>query len=72
MREGLPPLPRPALLGLPGRRGLGGGAAPRECQVRGRPTQGQRAWGRYRGTFPGLYSARTEKGVQPSGDHALP
>lgn len=51
VRERRPPLPRPALLSGPGRRGLGGGAAPRECQVRGRPTRGQRAWGRDRGPF---------------------
>lgn len=40
------PLPRPALLRGPGRRGLSGGAAPRERQVRRHPTQGQRARGR--------------------------
>lgn len=45
-RERRPPLPRPALLGGPG---FGGGAKPRERQVRGRPTQGQRAWGRDQG-----------------------
>lgn len=65
-----PPLPCPALLGGQG-AGLGGGAAPRERQVRGRPTQGQRAWGRD-GAVPALPPARTEKGVRPGGDHALP
>lgn len=45
-RERRPPLPRPALLCGPA---FGGGAAPQECQVRGRPTQGQRAWGRDQG-----------------------
>lgn len=72
VREGRLPLPRPALLGQTGRRGLCGGAAPRERQVRGRPTQGQRVWGRYQGTFLGLCSALTDKAVRPSGDHALP
>lgn len=49
VRERRPPLPRPALLGGPGRLGLSGGAAPRERQVRGRPTRGQWAWGWDRG-----------------------
>lgn len=49
VRERRPPLPRPALLGGPGRRGHSGGAAPRERQVRERPTRGQWAWGRDRG-----------------------
>lgn len=46
VRERCLPLPRPALLRGPGRRGLSGGAAPRERQVRRHPTQGQRARGR--------------------------
>lgn len=53
--------------------GPGFGGEPRgSVQVRGRPAQGQRAWGGIRGPILALSLSTTEKGVRPNGDRALP